>query len=254
MRHFLKKYEAILLPIAVAGGLISVLMLGSCQGSSASKPVPEIPAADEKFAGYPAEWWAPVDPATAPSWEILPQSAAPKPGDNPMAVVLSKRTELGVFSNFANTPIEFEGLHFESIEGLWQSMKYPEDETVWAADPRRKAAVSWPHTRAEVAMMSDRDAKRAGDEANALMKQLGITWVTFKGEKIEYKTTGAARHYEIIRAAMRAKVDQHPDVKTLLLKTAPLKLLSDHVQDPASPPAYFHAEIYMKIRDELTGS
>src|SRR5882757_7988335 len=77
---------------------------------------------------YPAHWWMPVPTNGAPSWEILPQAAAP--GE----VILSKRNELGLLSNFAPTPFTFRGKRYASLEGFWQMMKYPES----ADDPRAK--------------------------------------------------------------------------------------------------------------------
>jgi hypothetical protein len=53
------------------------------------------PAHDSR---YPAHWWVAVSKDGAPSWEILPQEAGP--GE----VILSKRHELGLLSNFAPTP------------------------------------------------------------------------------------------------------------------------------------------------------
>src|SRR5262249_55044696 len=52
---------------------------------------------------YPAHWWTPVPTNGAPAWEILPQAAGP--GE----VILSKRNELGLLSNFAATPFTFRG-------------------------------------------------------------------------------------------------------------------------------------------------
>jgi hypothetical protein len=77
---------------------------------------------------YPAHWWTPVATNGAPSWEILPQEAGP--GE----VILSKRNELGLLSNFAATPFNFRGKRYASLEGFWQMMKYPES----ADDPRAK--------------------------------------------------------------------------------------------------------------------
>jgi len=57
---------------------------------------------------YPAHWWTPVDDAGKPGWEILPQAA--KPGE----VILSKRNELGIFSNFAATPFRLHGKRYAS--------------------------------------------------------------------------------------------------------------------------------------------
>ena len=89
-------------------------------------PVPaQHPARD---ARYPAHWWTPVVDPSKPGWEILPQEAGP--GE----VILSKRNELGLLSNFAPTPFVFHEKRYASLEGFWQMMKYPEG----ADDPRAK--------------------------------------------------------------------------------------------------------------------
>ena len=41
-------------------------------------------------------------------------------------VILSKRNELGLLSNFAATPFVFRGRRDASLEGFWQMMLYPE--------------------------------------------------------------------------------------------------------------------------------
>src|SRR4030095_9364305 len=69
---------------------------------------------------YPAHWWTPIIDPQKPAWEILPQEAGA--GE----VILSKRNELGLLSNFAATPFVFRGRHYASVEGFWQMMKYPE--------------------------------------------------------------------------------------------------------------------------------
>src|ERR1700690_2064417 len=86
---------------------------------------------------YPAHWWTPIPEDQKAVWEILPQAA--KPGQ----VILSKRNELGILSNFAATPFMYRGKRYASIEGLWQMMLYPEGPR----DPRSKAAgIKWTHT------------------------------------------------------------------------------------------------------------
>src|SRR6188474_2871877 len=87
---------------------------------------------------YPAHWWAPVSKEGAPAWEILPQEAGP--GE----VILSKRNELGLLSNFAATPFTFKGKRYASLEGFWQMMKYPESDE----DPRAKfPGFTWAYSR-----------------------------------------------------------------------------------------------------------
>src|SRR6266700_1640324 len=121
---------------------------------------------------YPAVWWAPVLREGAPIWEILPQAA--QPGE----VILSKRNELGLLSNFAPTPFTFHGQRYASLEGFWQMMKYPEGDH----DPRATfPGLKWPYTREQVAQLSSFTAKKAGDFADTNMTKMSINWVTFEG-------------------------------------------------------------------------
>ncbi|MBM4387848.1 MAG: hypothetical protein FJ088_08930, partial [Deltaproteobacteria bacterium] len=60
---------------------------------------------------YPSRWWEPVSDNEKASWEVLPQEA--KQGE----VILSKRNDLGILSNFAPTPIEIDGEKYARVEG-----------------------------------------------------------------------------------------------------------------------------------------
>jgi len=114
---------------------------------------------------YPAHWWAPVSTEGKPDWEILPQEAAA--GE----VILSKRNELGLLSNFAPTPFVFHDKKYASLEGFWQMMLYPEGEN----DPRAKfPGVTWKFTRDQVAQMTAFEAKSAGSLAEENMKKMAI--------------------------------------------------------------------------------
>src|SRR5512137_243234 len=94
---------------------------------------------------YPSRWWSPVSREGAPAWEILPQEA------DPGEVILSKRNELGLLSNFAATPFTFRGQRYASLEGFWQMMKYPEGPD----DPRAMfAGLRWTFTREQVAQLT----------------------------------------------------------------------------------------------------
>jgi predicted NAD-dependent protein-ADP-ribosyltransferase YbiA (DUF1768 family) len=200
-------------------------------------------AARAQQAGpYPSHWWTPVPENQKADWEMLPQAA--KPGE----VILSKRNELGILSNFASTPFTFRGKRYASVEGFWQMMLYPERP----GDPRAKApGIMWLHTREEVAAMTGFDAKDAGTAAEANMRKMGIEWVTFEGQRIEYKSKKKARHYDLIVAAMRAKLDQNPKVREILLATGDLILLPDHIEEAGAPPEWSYFRIWMEIRSEL---
>src|SRR6267378_5407961 len=116
------------------------------------------------YSEYPSHWWASVPKEGAPSWEILPQEAGP--GE----VILSKRHELGLLSNFAATPFSFKSKRYASLEGFWQMMKYPEGSN----DPRAKfPGLEWKYTREQVAQMSAFEANKAGALASDNMTKMG---------------------------------------------------------------------------------
>jgi predicted NAD-dependent protein-ADP-ribosyltransferase YbiA (DUF1768 family) len=191
---------------------------------------------------YPAHWWTPVPEANKPDWEILPQAA--KPGE----VILSKRNELGILSNFAAAPFTLDGKRYASVEGFWQMMLYPEGPS----DPRAKfPGIAWTHTRAEVAQMTAFDAKNAGELGEKNMRTMGIDWVTFEQKRMKYWSLEKGEHYRIIVAAMRAKLEQNPKVKQILLSTGTLTLLPDHYQEENPPAEWRYYHIWMELRTEL---
>jgi predicted NAD-dependent protein-ADP-ribosyltransferase YbiA (DUF1768 family) len=191
---------------------------------------------------YPSHWWAPVSKEGASAWEILPQEAGR--GE----VILSKRNELGLLSNFAATPFTFHGQRYASLEGFWQMMKYPEGPD----DPRATfSGLHWALTRRQVAQLTGFEAKRAGTLGEENMRKMGIAWVTFEGKRCEYKPATPGEHYRLIVAATREKVRQNPEVEKVLLATGNLVLKPDHHQEPNAPAAWRYYKILMQIRAEL---
>jgi hypothetical protein len=219
-------------------GFVGLMVLAAA-GSTCVIAVPASAAPD---ARYPARWWTPVSHEGAPAWEILPQEAAPG------AVILSKRNELGILSNFAPTPFTFHGKRYASVEGFWQAMKYPEG----AGDPRAKfPGLKWEFTRTQVEQQIAFEAKHAGDLGTANMKKMGIGWVSFEGRRFDYKPPAPGEHDQLVVAAMRAKLAQNPEVKRILLATGDLVLQPDHHQEPDAPAAWRYCEIWMQLRAEL---
>jgi hypothetical protein len=210
-----------------------LLILAGCHPS---------PPPNRQDSPYPSRWWAAVPKEGAPAWEILPQEAGP--GE----VILSKRNELGLLSNFAATPFTFRGQRYASLEGFWQMMKYPDGPE----DPRATfAGLHWAFTRQQVAQMTGFEAKRAGTLGEENMKKMGINWVSFEGRRFEYKPAVPGEHYQLIVAATWEKVRQNPDVKRVLLATGSLVLKPDHHQEPNAPAAWRYYEILTQIRAEL---
>jgi len=196
----------------------------------------------QRDSRYPAHWWTPVSAVGKPDWEILPQEAGP--GE----VILSKRNELGLLSNFAATPFTYRGKRYASLEGFWQMMLYPEG----TKDPRtRFPGIEWKYTRDQVAQMTAFEAKSAGTLAEENMKRMGITWASFEGKRFPYRSAKPAKHYRLIVEATWAKVQQNPEVKKVLLSTGDLILKPDHHGEPNAPPEWRYYEIWMQIRKQL---
>ena len=192
--------------------------------------------------GFPSHWWAPIPEDQAQWWEILPQDT--RPGE----VILSKRHELGIFSNFAATPFVFHGKKYASVEGFWYMLAFPDGPD----DPRRKnPAVQWKFSRDEVANMVAFEAKDAGGVAEQNMAVLGINWVTFEGKRLKYMSREKGEHYRLIVEVIREKVRQNPQVEKLLLSTGDLILKPDNFDSLRELPAWRYFDIYMEIRSSL---
>ena len=102
-----------------------------------------------------------------------------------------------------------------------------------------------------MAQLTSFAAKNAGTLADENMKKMGITWVSFAGQQIEYRPAAPGEHYRLIVAATREKVRQNPEVRKVLLATGDLILKPDHHQEPNPPAAWRYYEILTQIRTEL---
>ena len=231
--------------ITALSGLTAVAIMSLTAFGCANDPIAattrlkDQPARDSR---YPATWWSDVPRDQAASWEILPQDAGA--GE----VILSKRTELGVFSNFTEAPFTLDGVSYQALEGFWQMMKYPENDS----DPRAVFPdLTWAYTRAQVSQMVSFDAKHAGDLASTNMTKMGIDYVTYQGHQMPYHTQDKGEHYDLIVRATRAKLDQNPRIKELLLRTGDLILKPDHIEDANAGPAWHFYQIWMDLRTEL---
>lgn len=201
----------------------------------------EATSSSQAEAKYPKHWWKPVPKSELKSWEISPEAA------DKGEVILSKRNELGLLSNFAATPFVFRGKKYASLEGFWQAMKYPESKE----DPRAQSrSANWPHSRSDVEKMTAFKAKKAGSAASKIMKSMKIDWVTFEGRKMLYRDPKKGPHYKLIYQATQEKLRQNPRVMEVLLATRGLNLKPDHHQKEDAPPAWRYYKILQEIRDK----
>jgi len=75
--------------------------------------------------------------------------------------------------------------------------------------------------------------------------------VTFEGARMPYRSAAKGEHYRLIVEAMRAKLEQNPKVREILLATGNLILLPDHITEPGEPPEWRYNEVWMEIRQQL---
>lgn len=145
---------------------------------------------------------------------------------------------------------------FLSYPPHWWSPAPKEGAPVWEilpqeAGPGEVILSKWKYTREQVAQLTSFEAKSAGTLAEANMEKMGITWVTFEGQRIEYRASAPGEHYRLVAAATPEKVRQNPYVKRILLATGDLVLRPDHHQEPNAPAAWRYFEILTQIRSAL---
>ena len=238
---------------AVAVGLVVAVgaFLATRPGEEAEEPHPagaaatissstrgDVASQGRARAEYPAAWWEPK--RRFMDWEVLPHQAAP--GE----VIISRHTELRALDSLSPPGFELHRRRYACLMAFWQAMKYPE------GPEDARAEGSWPHTRADVAGWIGQRALRAGEHAEAEMRRLGIEWVSYQGEQIPYGPAGENQLRALIEAACRAKLDQNPEVRRVLLATGDLRLRPDH-RNPLKPgiDAWPFHEIWMQLREEL---
>lgn len=99
-----------------------------------------------------------------------------------------------MLSNFAHTPFELDGVYYESVEGFWQSIKFPEGS----------------EDRVKTAALIGGEAKKAGKRTK------NFNTLEYQGQTIE---VGSPEHHALMKRAIKAKLEQNPQVLKLLLDT-----------------------------------
>src|SRR4030066_127608 len=136
-----------------------------------------------------------------------------------------------MLSNLAHTPFVFNGKRYESAEGAWQGWKFPDDEK-----------------RNEIAKLWGVEAKKAGRKAPK------STEFEYQGKKFQ---VGSEEHQDLIRQAIKAKLEQNPHVLDLLLATGNKKIThilinpqTGHVHpDSQTIPGEKFCQILMDLRE-----
>src|SRR6266550_7801233 len=141
-----------------------------------------------------------------------------------------------LLSTFAHTPFTLRcgerEIRCESVEGFWQGLKFPE-----GSPERERVFALW-----------GLDAKRAGTGAPSDQT------IVFCGERIQ---RGGSEHHVLAESAMRAKLEQNPEVRRALLETAGLTLThelvddSGPVPDSRTFPAAVFCAIWTRLREQI---
>lgn len=157
----------------------------------------------------------------------LMQSLGPEPEACRIPVNITSQAPepLRLASNFAHTPFELDRLGYESIEGFWQGLKFPDP-----ADRRRLAVLYGPAAR---------DAGYHAPHADRFV---------YGGDTIR---VGTHDHWQLMERACRAKFTQHAAARAALLSTRGRPLVHEVKRDSRNIPGVIMAAIWTRIRDGL---
>jgi hypothetical protein len=141
-----------------------------------------------------------------------------------------------LLSTFAHTPFmlrsDREPIHCASVEGFWQGLKWPESSA-----ERERVFTLW-----------GLEAKLASQGSPS------TTHVRYQGRDI---AMGSPEHHGLARLAIRAKLEQNPEVQRAVEASAGLTFTHILVDENGTPypdsltlPAAVFCQIWTELRDE----
>jgi predicted NAD-dependent protein-ADP-ribosyltransferase YbiA (DUF1768 family) len=132
--------------------------------------------------------------------------------------------EIGrLMSNFANTPFVLDNIEYGSVEGFYVSLLFTDEVK-----------------RAKVRRLYGFVAKRMG-------KKSKLTTTCYGGESFEL---GSDAHVNLVKRAIRAKLETHPEIAAAFVATAPRPIIHD-CGHPEPDNSVFPAAVFVKILTEL---
>ena len=169
-----------------------------------------------------------VEKANGETFDYRPKSAIP-PEEKPMNVAsMSVEPIAKRMSNFAHEPFTLNGETFASVEAFYVALRIK--------DPIR---------RAEVMQMHGAEARAAGREFRS------VTQGTYQGQTFEF---GSPEHHAIVKEAIRAKLEQHPDLAAEFAATHPRPIIHNTGRRE-NPNTKYHSSVFtrhlMELRQEL---
>lgn len=132
--------------------------------------------------------------------------------------------EIGrLMSNFAPTPFTLDDVEYGSVEGFYVSLLFLEEEK-----------------RAKVRKLYGIVVKNMG-------KKSKLTETCYGGESF---ALGSDKHVELIKRAIRAKLEAHPELAAAFVATSPRPLTHD-CGHPEPEDTVFPASVFVRILTEL---
>jgi hypothetical protein len=160
--------------------------------------------------------------------ESIPRRHVP-PSQRPLNVASSTVEEIGrKLSNFEKRRFVLDGRNYNSVEGFYQGLKWPDLKK-----------------RTEIAKLSGSEAKRAGKGAPKADEFI------YEGRTHSF---GSAEHHSLIKAAIRASLEQNPEIADAFRLThpRPIQHLTGRPESPGSAlPGSKFAQILEEIRADL---
>jgi predicted NAD-dependent protein-ADP-ribosyltransferase YbiA (DUF1768 family) len=181
-----------------------------------------------------AEWASPVDghvfallcQPNGQTIRLTDLGAREQACREPINVTSRSPEPVVLISNFAHTPFDLDGQRYASVEGFWQSLKFPD-----------------PAKRQEVAALYGGEARAARFSA------LDTETFEYGGRTVR---VGTADHWDLMRAACEAKFAQNAAAREALLATGSRPLTHRTRKDSRTIPGAVMSDIWMKIRRRIS--
>ena len=149
--------------------------------------------------------------------------------ERPLNVSSTSGEEIGqLMSNFAPTPFQLDSKRYASIESFYVCLKFSDN----------------PKKQQEIRRMDGKSARRAGQESKATTARYG-------GQSF---VLGSREHHQIVQCAIRAKLEQNPEIAEAFAATYPRPIVHDtgHAERAnTSLPAATFVRMLTELRDEL---
>lgn len=132
-----------------------------------------------------------------------------------------------LMSNFAHTPFTLDGVTYASVEGFYVALKFLDE------DKRTRMATLY------------------GPVAKSMGKKSRLVTTCYRGEWFEL---GSETHHALIKRALRAKLEAHPEIARAFVATRPRPIVHETGRpDPAGArfPATVFCRVLTELRDEL---